>query len=147
MGWAYSVMDGSGDRALPMDGTAYRSAALLVGLLSMIVFGDSLPVSGQEIDKPMFMGIASTGEEVWFEGGRAQCGDLPRGSDCWRNPMISYTLGTERFNTVLDCSRHVFREAWSVSTGNVYKNVRPSSEATRRMVAMACESAAKALQR
>jgi hypothetical protein len=60
--------------------------------------------------------------------------------------MISYTLGKEQFNTVLDCRLQIFREAWSVTTGKVYRNVRPSSEATRRMVAIACANAARALR-
>ncbi len=59
--------------------------------------------------------------------------------------MISYTLGRERFNTVLDCGLKTFREAWSLTTGKVYRNVKPSSSATRRMVAIACENAARAL--
>jgi hypothetical protein len=97
----------------------------------------------QTIDNPLYMGKASTGESVYYYGGRAQCGDLPRSDTCWKNPMIAYTLGNEEFNTVLDCQKKIFSEALSVTTGKRYKAVAPSSAATRRMVAMACADAAK----
>jgi hypothetical protein len=89
------------------------------------------------------MGKASTGESVYYYGGRAQCGELPRSDTCWQNPMIKYTLGNEEFNTVLDCRRKIFSEAHSVTTGRRYQTVPPSSAATRKMVAMACADATK----
>lgn len=94
----------------------------------------------QSIDKPMYMGTASTGEKVWYFGGRAQCGDLPKSDECWRNPMIMYKLGNEEFNTVLDCRRKIFKEAWSVTYQKVYRDIKPSSPATKKMVAIACSN-------
>ena len=103
------------------------------------------PSLGQSIENPLYMGKASTGEDLWFYGGRAQCGDLPRADKCWRNPMIVYTLGNERFTTILDCSKKIFALAMSDTTGRKYRNVAPTSKATSRMINMACESAARQL--
>lgn len=102
-----------------------------------------LTAMSQTIDNPLYMGKASTGELVYYYGGRAQCGDLPKNDRCWKNPMIEYTLGGERFNTVLDCRQKLFSEAYSVTTGKRYTGVTPSSAATRKMVALACAEAAK----
>lgn len=111
--------------------------------LLMATFYLHARANSQTIDKPLYMGKASTGESVYFYGGRAQCGDLPRTDSCWSNPMIKYTLGGEEFNTVLNCRNKVFSEAYSVTTGKIYKNITPSSTATRKMVAMACRSATR----
>ena len=101
------------------------------------------PAFSQSNDTPLYMGKASTGENVYFYGGRAQCGDLPRKDVCWKNPMIKYTLGKEEFNTVLDCKRRLFSEAYSVTSGKRYIDIKPSSTATKNMVLMACVEAAK----
>ncbi len=86
----------------------------------------------QSVDKPIYMGKAATGESVWYYGGRAQCGDLPSKHKCWNNPMIVYMLGNEKFNTVLDYKKKIFAEAFSVPSGKTYKNVIPTSAATKK---------------
>lgn len=96
---------------------------------------------GQSNDRPLYMGTASTGERLLFYGGRAQCGDLPKSDRCWRNPLIGYRLGAEEFNTLLDCDKGTFKEVRSITTGKEYKNIKPSSAATKEMVKMACTNA------
>lgn len=108
-------------------------------LLACSFLGEFAAIS-QTLDNPLYMGKASTGESVYYYGGRAQCGDLPRHDNCWRNPMIRYTMGKEEFNTVLDCKRKIFKEAWSVTYGKVYRNVKPSSLATKKMIEIACSN-------
>lgn len=54
--------------------------------------------------------------------------------------MIAYRLGNEEFNTVLDCKKKIFTEAFSVSNGKTYKNVVPTSAAMKKMVNLACSS-------
>jgi hypothetical protein len=95
----------------------------------------------QSLDQPLYMGKASTGEQVWFYGGRSQCGDLPKDDQCWRNPMIVYRLDDEAFNTVVDCRLRLFKDARSQSTGKAYLGIRPSSDATRAMIQIACANA------
>ena len=95
------------------------------------IFANDL-AAAQSIDRPMYMGTASTGEQVFYYGGRAQCGNLPKTDRCWRNPMIMYQIGKEKINTVLDCDKRIFRDVWSVTYGKKYKNFKPSSSATEK---------------
>ena len=107
-------------------------------LLLAIAITSTTPVLSQSFNSPLYMGKASTGEEVWFYGGRPQCGDLPRSDECWRDPMIMYTLDKEEFNTILDCKKGIFKEVYSVTNNKVYSNINPSSSATKKMVEMSC---------
>ena len=108
-------------------------------LLFAITITSTTPVLSQSVNSPLYMGKASTGEEVWFYGGRAQCGDLPRAHECWwRNPMIMYTLDKEEFNTILDCKKGIFKEVHSVTNNKQYYNINPTSAATEKMVEMTC---------
>ena len=116
-------------------------------LLSMILSLTAPSALGQSLDRPLYMGVASTGENVWFLGGRAQCGDLPKSNRCWRNPFISYRLGAEEFETILDCDKGTFKWAHSLTTGKVYKDIKPSSAATKQMVRMACANELKRFKR
>jgi len=92
---------------------------LSFGLLGWFTWASPAAI-GQSLDRPLYMGKASTGEHLWYYGGRSQCGDLPRTDICWLNPMIVYTLGQERFTTILDCSKKVFALAISDNTGRKY---------------------------
>lgn len=110
-------------------------AKVLVGIT---ITGATKPVAAQSVNRPMHMGTASTGEEVFYYGGRAQCGDLPKSDRCWKNPMIFYQIGKEKINTVLDCDKRIFRDVYSVSYNKKYKNFKPSSPATEKMITIAC---------
>ena len=123
---------------MPMD-IPVKTKKLLVKILagmSMICAAKS--AVAQSIDRPLYMGIASTGEKVFYFGGRTQCGDLPKSHRCWKNPMILYSIGKEKINTVLDCHERIFRDVWSVTYGKKYKNFKPSSSATEKMITIAC---------
>jgi len=116
-------------------------------IMALVALGLLSGARGQTVDKPMYMGKAATGEEVWYYGSRAQCGDLPRSDECWRNnPMIKYRLGSETFNTILDCREELFKEALSTRDGKIYRNVRPSSPATKRMIELACQASLKGVE-
>jgi hypothetical protein len=112
-----------------------------VFLLALATSCPMLAAKGQTVDNPLYMGKAKTGEDVWYYGARAQCGDLPRTDECWLNPMIKYRLDDETFNTVLDCKRNRFQQARSLRSDQVYFDVVPSSPATAKMVQMACQAA------
>ncbi len=111
--------------------------------LLVLLFYSPFKTLAQSLDKPEFLGKASTGEEVWYYGGRDQCGEFPRSHECFKNPMIMYTLGDKTFNTVVDCNKLIFKEVSDLS-GKRYYNVHPSSIATNTMVKKACAEQAKA---
>lgn len=89
--------------------------------------------------KGVYMGRASTGEPVYYHGARAQCGDLPRTHECWKNPMLVYTIGSDEVTAIPDCRRGVFKEVW-VDGQLVERNLRPQSEAIRLVLRTACNS-------
>lgn len=98
------------------------------------------PALGQE---RLYMGKASTGEPVWYNGARAQCGDLPRAHECWQNPMVSYTIGSDHVSAIPDCKKGVFKEVW-IGDRVVSRSMRPASQALRSVLETACNAVSKA---
>lgn len=87
----------------------------------------------------VYMGKASTGEAVYYMGATAQCGDLPRTDQCWKNPTISYKIGADYVTAIPDCRRNTFKEVW-VGDRKVATNMRPQSEAIRLVLRTGCNS-------
>lgn len=96
------------------------------------------PVLGQE-QTSIYMGKASTGEPVWYNGARAQCGDLPHDDECWKNPMVVYTIGSDHVTAIPDCKKGVFKEVW-MKEQLIAKAMRPASQAIRSVLETACNS-------
>jgi hypothetical protein len=86
-----------------------------------------------------YMGRAATGERVYYYGARTQCGNLPRKHECWRNPMVAYTVGFDRVTATTNCKKGVFPEVW-VGGQVVARDVRPASEAMSLVLKKACNS-------
>ena len=109
--------------------------AMLVASLSAFT---AIPVLAQT--QGVYVGRASTGEPVYYQSARFQCGDLPRNHECWTNtPMVAYTIGTDQVTAIANCRRGLFTEG-SASSGAVIQNMRPASNALRKVLKMACSS-------
>jgi hypothetical protein len=107
---------------------------LLLGMIWTLV---SLPAIAQT---PTYMGTAATGEAVYYNGDRFQCGDLPQHHECWwRSPMISYTIGGDTVTAIGDCQEGFFSEVY-VDGELVASDMRPQSEAIRLVLENACRS-------
>ncbi len=102
------------------------------------LLGGAIPVNGQPTG--VYMGKASTGEAVYYQGARAQCGDLPRTHECWRNPMIAYTIGRDHVAAIPNCQRGMFKEVW-IGDRLVARNMKPASRAIQRVLETGCNSA------
>lgn len=87
-----------------------------------------------------YMGVASTGEDVYYGGMTLQCGDLPDSDPCWRSPNVNYTIGNDSVFAIADCSRQVFTEVW-VGGEMVAQDMAPQSEAIAKMISLACYDA------
>jgi hypothetical protein len=98
-----------------------------------------LPLPALALDG-VYFGRASTGERVIYHGGRAQCGDLPRSDECWRNPMVGYTIGPDYVEAIVNCRSRLFSTVM-MDGRVVQRNMKPSSEATRLIIAVACNAA------
>ncbi len=88
--------------------------------------------------EPIYVGKASTGEAVYYQGARFQCGDLPRTDECWwRSPVIVYKIGNDGVTAIGDCKEQVFK---SVMVGDkvVAQNMRPQSDALRQVLDRSC---------
>ena len=89
-------------------------------------------------DKPIYVGKASTGEPVYFNGARFQCGDLPRTDECWwRTPLISYKIGEDNVTAIGDCKNQVF-ETVMLGDKIVAQNMRPQSAALSQVLDRSC---------
>lgn len=86
-----------------------------------------------------YMGQASTGEAVYYNGARAQCGDLPRSHPCYASPMVAYTIGNDHVSAIADCQRGVFKEVW-VGSQLVTRNMAPQSQAIAAVLNTACNA-------
>jgi hypothetical protein len=87
-----------------------------------------------------YMGKLPTGEAVHYYGARTQCGDLPKTDDCWKNPMLSYTIGSKQVTAIANCKRAMFSEVW-MDNRVVERNTKPRSEVIRQILKTACNSA------
>lgn len=87
-----------------------------------------------------YMGVAATGEEVYYGGMTLQCGDLPDSDPCWRSPSVNYTIGNDSVLGIADCDRQVFREVW-VGSEMVAQDMAPQSEAIAKVISLACYDA------
>ena len=107
--------------------------------LSAIVLVVAAPTPLLAETPNLYVGVASTGECVYYHGAHFQCGDLPRTDDCWTNtPMLSYTIGTDTVWAIADCRQGLLKEGGS-SSGIIIKNMRPASNALRKVIQMACQ--------
>jgi hypothetical protein len=95
------------------------------------------PAPAQSSGGAEYMGIAVTGEEVYYNGTTLQCGDLPYSDPCWTRPNVSYTIGSDEVFGVVDCQRQVFAEAW-VGGELVAQDMAPQSEAIAAVLSRAC---------
>jgi|GEM_PF-6346750 len=112
--------------------------AITLPLTAFVTFLSSAAALAQGADKPIYVGKASTGEPVYFQGARFQCGDLPRADECWwRSPMIVYTIGNDGVTEIGDCKNQVFTEV-SSKDGIVARNMRPQSNALRQVLDRGC---------
>lgn len=108
----------------------------LISILAVAV--TCLPLPALALDG-IYFGRASTGERVIYHGGRAQCGDLPRSHECWKNPMVGYTIGSDYVEAIVNCRSRLFSKV--MMDGKVIqRNMKPTSEATRLIVAVACNA-------
>lgn len=87
-----------------------------------------------------YMGVASTGEPVYYNGISFQCGDLPADDPCWAQPTVSYTIGADEVFGPVDCQAMVLLEAW-VGGELVATNLSPQSEAIDKVLSLACYEA------
>lgn len=87
-----------------------------------------------------YMGIAATGEQVYYNGISFQCGDLPPNDRCWSRPNVSYTIGNDNVFGIVDCQQMVLTEAW-VGGELVAENLSPQSEAIASVLSLACYEA------
>jgi hypothetical protein len=86
------------------------------------------------------MGVAATGEDVYYGGMTLQCGDLPESDPCWRSPNVNYTIGNDSVFAIADCDRQVFTEVW-VDSEMVAQDMAPQSEAIAQVISLACYDA------
>lgn len=95
------------------------------------------PAPAQSSGGSEYMGVAVTGEDVYYNGTTLQCGDLPDSDRCWTRPNVSYTIGPDEVFGVVDCQRQVFAEAW-VGGELVAQDMAPQSEAIAAVLSRAC---------
>lgn len=108
-------------------------------LLFFVALTLTLAPSAALAGDTVYMGKASTGEPVYYHGARTQCGDLPPNHECWKNPMVSYTIGSDRIAAIANCKKGIFSQVW-LGDRMVAKNMRPQSEAIRLVLRTACNS-------
>jgi hypothetical protein len=98
------------------------------------------PASSVIVPDGKYMGVAATGEDVYYHGISFQCGDLPLNDPCWGQPNISYTIGNDEVFGLVDCQAMVLTEAW-VGGERVAQNLAPQSPAMAEMLSLACYEA------
>jgi hypothetical protein len=95
-------------------------------------------VSSASANPGTYMGRASTGESIYFQGATFQCGDLPADHECWwRTPTVSYVIGNDYVTAIADCQAGVFQEVW-VGDQIVAYDMRPQSDAMQLVLNNAC---------
>ncbi|WP_159790058.1 hypothetical protein [Sodalinema gerasimenkoae] len=98
------------------------------------------PIPQARAPRGDYMGIAATGEDVYYNGIAFQCGDLPPNDRCWSRPNVSYTIGNDEVFGIVDCQQMVLTEAW-VGGELVAENLSPQSEAIASVLSLACYEA------
>lgn len=85
-----------------------------------------------------YMGKASTGEAVYYNGAKGiYCGAVAS-EKCWRYPETFYRIGSDNVTAIVDCKVGVFKE---VRTGSnlVTRNMKPQSDAIQKILNKACD--------
>ncbi|MGD1904198.1 MAG: hypothetical protein ACFB9N_18380 [Geitlerinemataceae cyanobacterium] len=99
-----------------------------------------IPVAADTFPEAIYMGTASTGEEVYYEGMSFPCADLPADNSCWSSPVVSYRIGNDLVFAQTDCMQQTFVEVW-VGGELVAENMSPQSTAISDIISMACYNA------
>ena len=110
------------------------AALILAGGLSISCSSKAYENAG------VIVGQTKHKEEVIYIGGRAQCGDLPRTDPCWAvNPTISYSIGGNQYNAILDCKADQISVIVDLQTGGYKYNVHPLLDYQQSLVDYACQ--------
>ncbi len=85
-----------------------------------------------------YMGKASTGEAIYYNGAKGIYCGAESSEKCWRYPETFYTIGSDDVMAIADCKVGVFKE---VRTGSklVARNMKPQSDAIQKVLDKACD--------